>query len=303
MPKKPLPGRDFQDLVAAIEKSLAPVEHKITSPMRIRDSESGGLREHDVVIDFISGRHPFRIAIEARDRGRKVGSGDVEGFRDKCRCTGIDRAIIVSSRGFTEPALKKANVSNVGCQTLTEAAAFDWCATRSVSVRRRDGVGTPRFQLDLGSDDAGPEPPVVCALDGTPWSDEARSATAQSWLFGLPEDENEIDGEIYTRNVRLDAPPLIAVLSDGRRVPVRSIVGVLSFQMALDTVPLQFHSYRTQAGAEVKCDLATAVVGGAAGRVVLTRLPDGNIQISLVAESDFTVNGPSQGSIFLGQIG
>jgi Restriction endonuclease len=300
--KRSLPGRDFQDLVAAVEKALAPIEHKITSPMRLRDRDTGRLREHDVVVEFTSGRHPFKIAIEARDKGRKVGVPDVEGFGRKCERTGIDRGVIVSSRGFAETALTKANADNIGCLTLAEATAFDWCHARSVTVRQRDGVGTPHFVVDLGGIDPGPEPPVIAGLDDTPWSDEARTATAQAWLFGLPEDDGEVDGGVYTREVRLGDPPLVALCADGRRLPLKGIVGVLSYRMSLASVPLRFHSYRSEAGSEVKCDLASAEVGGTAGRVVLERRPDGSTKITLVAGPELLAPGPRQGTMFLGRI-
>jgi Restriction endonuclease len=281
--RRPLPGRDFQDLIAAIEKSLAPVDHLVTSPMRVRDRDTGQLREHDVVIDLKSGRHPFRIAIEARDRGRKVGSPDVEGFRAKCERTGIDRGIIVSSRGFTDPALKKANADNIGCQTLTEAKAFDWCEALFVVVRQRDAMGEATFLADLGDVDPSGQNLILAVPSGSAWSKEMQIATADSWLNKLPIDSNEIDGETYTKQVRLDDPPLVAIWPDGRSVPVKYLLATLSYKLSVRNVPIRFHSYRTQAGVEVRCDLATADVGGVAGRMVMVRQPDGSIKLSLLA--------------------
>lgn len=43
---------------------------------------------------------------------------EIEAFAAKCRDTGIDRAVIVSSNGFTETALTKAKHENVRCHLL-----------------------------------------------------------------------------------------------------------------------------------------------------------------------------------------
>jgi hypothetical protein len=279
--KTPPPGRDFQDLVAAIERSLAPLDHTITSPMRVPDHDSGQLREHDVVVDIRSGRHPFRIAIEARDRGRKVGSGDVEGFRAKCERTGIDRAIIVSSRGFTEPALKKANADNIGCQTLKSTQAFDWCGAADIAKYRHDAIGAPHFHLDIGEDFTG-GPAEVLGPDGAPWSKEAQQATANAWLSEIPIEDADADGSVQTRKIRCEDTKLTVVHPDGRHLAVRSVTATLSYRVSKDTVPIRFHSYRTEAGAEVQCDVASADIGGIVGRMVMTREADGTTLVRLV---------------------
>lgn len=117
---KPKPGKAFESAVAAMERSLArdPSVTEIEAPARLPDRGTGTLREHDVLVTHRVGHHLARTAIECRDRSHKVGVPDVEAFAAKCRDTSIDRAVIVSSTGFTKTALTKAKHENVRCHLL-----------------------------------------------------------------------------------------------------------------------------------------------------------------------------------------
>lgn len=136
-------GRDLEVLVASIEKSLAldSSNIKVESPVRLRDKVTGVPREHDVLITWTQAHHEILIAVECRDKKKKIGSGDVEAFHTKCQDTGINQGIMVSSSGFTKPALEKAKAKGIRCLTLQQALQFNWLQASGIKTERRKVLG------------------------------------------------------------------------------------------------------------------------------------------------------------------
>jgi hypothetical protein len=86
-------------------------------------------------------RQPHRkltVALECRDRSRRVTIDQVESFVTKVRHTGVSRGVIVSRLGFGGPALEKARHYGIDCLTLQEAERVDWMALRSMPVISRE---------------------------------------------------------------------------------------------------------------------------------------------------------------------
>src|SRR4051794_22217478 len=128
-------GRNLQRLIHAIESARGSGTHvKIESPKRILDKITNELREHDVVLTYTHQHHEITVAIECRDRSRPVGSNAIEEFRSKCESTGIHSGIIVSPKGFSRPAIRKAAHYNIRCLTLEEIERFDWCGIGAITV-------------------------------------------------------------------------------------------------------------------------------------------------------------------------
>jgi Restriction endonuclease len=136
----PKTGEDLQRLVEHLEKATAAIDAdagvEVESPKLVFDKDTGKLREHDVVLTFRRRHLTLTVALECRDRSRKVGVPEVEAFDAKCRKTGMHQGIIVSSRGFCRSALRKAAALDIGCLTLEEAARFDWCSAPGIELRR-----------------------------------------------------------------------------------------------------------------------------------------------------------------------
>jgi hypothetical protein len=122
------PGENLQRIVRALEQATNNAPNiTVESPKRVPDKDTGKPREHDVIVTFSFNHHSMIMALECRDRSRKVGVPDVEAFRNKCDRTGVHRAIIVSATGFTKTALKKAEALEIGCLGLEEVDRFNWC--------------------------------------------------------------------------------------------------------------------------------------------------------------------------------
>jgi hypothetical protein len=126
-------GKRLENLVDVIERVTAASPNvKVESPKRLRDKNTGKLREHDVVLTFLQGHHEVLTALECRDRSRPVGVPAIEGFKTKCEVTGVHRGIIVSATGFTGTAIETAQRYNIGCLSLDEVEAFDWCLSPGI---------------------------------------------------------------------------------------------------------------------------------------------------------------------------
>lgn len=138
MPSSRTKGRALERLVAELERSLSGREDLVVeSPKWLKDKVTGRLREHDVVLTLKEGHHELLISIECRDRKRKVGSGQVEAFKTKCEHSEVARGIIVSARGFTEPAKNKAAFCGIRCLGLEEVGGVDWLAMTGMRVFSR----------------------------------------------------------------------------------------------------------------------------------------------------------------------
>ena len=132
------PGKSLETLVSSIERVLAGNDNvSVESPKFLSDRITGESREHDVVITLTGSHHKSTIAIECRDRSRKVTVNEIESFWSKCQDTGIDRGIIVSSKGFTKAALTKSLHRGIRCLRLSEASSFNWLLTTGIRIRHR----------------------------------------------------------------------------------------------------------------------------------------------------------------------
>ncbi|BDU77795.1 restriction endonuclease [Mesoterricola sediminis] len=136
--KKKRPGKSLEELVATLERVLGSKGNvTIESPAYIRDRITGDLREHDVLILLKANHHCVEIAIECRDRSRKITVNDVESFWAKCRDTGIARGVIVSPKGFTKAAMAKAAHHNIRCLRLSEVDSFPWLLASGLRLFNR----------------------------------------------------------------------------------------------------------------------------------------------------------------------
>lgn len=118
-------GKDFEQLVECITNCMH--SHAIITPNdKIRDKLTGRKRQIDISIRIKDGPTNFLVIVEARDRSRKVCVEYIEQIKSKRDSVGADKAIIVSNKGFTKPALSKAKAYNIETYSLTEAFRNDW---------------------------------------------------------------------------------------------------------------------------------------------------------------------------------
>jgi len=120
-------GQPLQDLVADIERLLAPTGFRVTSPVIERDEQGRQVSELDILIEGLGPENqPIRWLIECRDRP-SAGPAGIEwieqlvGRRARLAC---DEVIAVSTAGFSRPAREFAERQGVILRTVTALTEF-----------------------------------------------------------------------------------------------------------------------------------------------------------------------------------
>lgn len=130
------PGRQFEEIVAMIESSLARPDAKVKSPDHVLDKSTGGTREVDVTVRFNEGIHEFLIVIQCRDRGRKQGVEWIDELVSLKHDIGADLLVAVCKAGFSKGAKKKAHLHNIRLRMLevvTPEEASKWLKLAALS--------------------------------------------------------------------------------------------------------------------------------------------------------------------------
>lgn len=116
-------GREFELLIEKLEKIVLPAGAKISSPGYLKDRITGEQREVDILIEHRVGTSNIKIAIECRDRTSSQDTTWIEQIHTKLNDINIDKAIVVSSSQFTQPAIEKAKHYNIETRTYGEIDA------------------------------------------------------------------------------------------------------------------------------------------------------------------------------------
>lgn len=132
------PWREFELLVARIEAALAPLGASVKSPDRIPDRISGNLREVDAAIRLPLGDASTLITIECRDRQTVEDNPWIEQLVTKRHSIGASKTIAVSSRGFSEPALRKAAYYGIEARVLRDIETVN--VLQLLNLRLREHV-------------------------------------------------------------------------------------------------------------------------------------------------------------------
>jgi len=130
----------FQELIALIERKLAPTGAQVTESAMVPETLSGKLREIDILIKCTVGIREVLVGIECRDHNRKADIQWIEQARGKFDVLPIDKRVVVSRRGFTEHAMRRAREWNIEAVSLDQAKSVDWAAAlrnpRELSIIR-----------------------------------------------------------------------------------------------------------------------------------------------------------------------
>lgn len=109
MPKR---TNDFQRLIRMLTQLLGDGAVIEESKM-LTDLVSGEQREVDIYAEGTLAGQTVSIGIECRDQRRKQAVGWIEEMRTKHERLPVDRLILVSSSGFTDGAIAKANTYGI----------------------------------------------------------------------------------------------------------------------------------------------------------------------------------------------
>jgi hypothetical protein len=242
------PGENLQRLVRALEQAINNAPNiTVESPKRLPDKDTGKPREHDVVLTFSFSHHSMVLALECRDRSRKVGVPDVEAFRKKCDRTGVHRAIIVSATGFAKTALRKAEAMEIGCLGLEEVPRYNWCRAPAIEYYVRDLLPGPSWQVDTAVPFTGT--PHLYDSAGTKLDEASFTNVAQECLNQRrPEIAKIQDDEarlrpVLCRFINEAASSFYLIDNNGKRVPLTRMIINIIYKTRYSLISFSFHEY------------------------------------------------------------
>lgn len=236
------PGKNLERLVAALERVLAGSSAKVEAPSRsLIDKDTGRRREHDVLITWDHGHHKIITAIECKDHRRRIGVQVVEAFADKCRATGVHSGVIVSARGFTATARKKAEALSITCMDLEVAESFNWLLIDS-AVHYLRCFGDMDLQVEL---DSGPPEAIAAIFDGvgTQLSQNDLMATFRNLVPAAEDPETEV-GKHIPITMKVLTPGWTAADANGTVWTIVHILVRTSYTVNKSSLPLERHRYK-----------------------------------------------------------
>lgn len=277
-------GRDLEKLVELIERRIhGNAEAIISSPAFLTDADTGERREHDIVIDFKHQHLQLRVAIECKDRKSKVGSPTIEGFWAKCQKTGVNSGIVVSSSGFSAPALKKAEHFNIRCLSLSEAEGFDWCLCTGIFLSE------PKIIDGLVECIAAEQitcPYKIYTSDNVEFTSQAAGRLASMELQKLL--PLGVAGGPYKQIIELGPQDGYVVGFDGKRQDILAMNLWLIYRVGQHFLPFNFHRYTDEnSGDEISTTAITSFkIGNVHAQVMLLNREYKGIDVSITHSSN-----------------
>ena len=284
MPRKN--GKALQRVVRILEAARAAGQSiTVESPKYLTDRVTGRPREHDVVLTIKLPDRSLLVAIECRDRSRRIDCGAVEAFRKKCDDTNVDRGVIVSPRGFYKTALTKAKHENIDCLSMEAAASLNWCAARSITVHHQAIEHVNLTVLFSPDECPNPKRDAVFHMDGRPITPGEITSIAKNTLptaKGIP----ETPGSHLVRLI--DGDPQFCTYVDGKHVKAQRAILAIAYTVTETDEPFEFHSYKDIAASKSITSAAVANLkfGKHATNLVLATNEDGSISVSLVPHTE-----------------
>lgn len=125
-----MPARtnSYQQLILAINRMLSSRAAKIEESKMLWDEKSEQNREIDIYIEDNVGPYKVSIGVECTAKKYKLDVRAVEQLIAKHESLGINRTVIVSTHGFTEPAKRYATKKGAEVLTFSAALRKNWPA-------------------------------------------------------------------------------------------------------------------------------------------------------------------------------
>lgn len=266
-----------------LEKMLAGSAATIeTRSRRLRDRDTGRRREHDVLIVWDHGHHQIVTAIECRDRKRPVGVPDVEAFADKCDTTGVHSGMIVSATGFRQSARDKAAARSIGCMTLDEVERFDWLAMDAITgfERQFGHIDAQLMFVDVAPSSIG----TIYDCDNNIVTEAGLLQTVRNAVPAHDDPEAQV-GVTIPVAMQINTPNWRIEDNEGNSFALDHVLVRTSFTTIKLRHEVRTHRY-SGGGKGYEVISAEAVLGGAAGTILLIRDDDGYLTMSFQGAED-----------------
>jgi len=124
--------KKFEELVTEAQRKLSP-KSQVKHNDKIR-GKTGALRQIDVSIRDSIGQFQILVVIDCKDQKDPVDLPDVEKWIGLVRDIGANKGAIVSSSGFTSPAIKKGENTGLNLYKLIDVGEHEWQAFVSIPV-------------------------------------------------------------------------------------------------------------------------------------------------------------------------
>ena len=110
--------RQFEVAVASFISALDP-HAKVTHDAMLPDMDTGTPRQRDIWIETkVFDHFPLKILVSCKRYSSKLNQQHIDAFVGELLSSGAQKGVIYSLSGFTEPALKKAQVKGISCCRL-----------------------------------------------------------------------------------------------------------------------------------------------------------------------------------------
>lgn len=277
-------GDDFHQLIEILEKVISGSPGiQIEAPKFLTDRVTGRAREHDIVLTYTYPNREVLVAIECRDRSRKIGVNQVEEFHQKCLDSGVSKGVIVTSKGFAGTAIEKARFYGIDCLSLAEVGQLDWCHMQGFFQHCRE-VKHSHIQFDIS---AANKEALASDIDSNfklfeklpdgslqEITQENSNALVQSALSSYS--EFAPDGEERTITICAEnAGNFFVQDTNGMRVPVDRMTFTITFQTKVTQTPVRYFSYGSlHEGRAHSVVMAGVNVGPHEGEIVMLRKDD-----------------------------
>jgi len=129
----------FEKLVARIQHDLSPGA-QVRHNEKIRGRKSNTTRQIDVTVRTQIGQFPLLIAIECKDLSRPANIKHVEAFAGLLEDIGANKGAIVSARGFSEAAKRRAYHAGIDVYRLVDVEDHDWKAYATIPILFHDTI-------------------------------------------------------------------------------------------------------------------------------------------------------------------
>ena len=145
----------FEELVGRIQSELAP-DSRVTVDDRIIGKRTGAERQIDVSVRRMVGQFELLIVIDCKDYAKPIDVKDVEEFMGLAQDVGAHKAAMVSAKGFSATAKKRAEDAGIELYRVLDSGDHPWrvdvsipavCEFTGIKVFGVKFAGTGRFAL------------------------------------------------------------------------------------------------------------------------------------------------------------
>lgn len=283
-----------ENVVAALEKVRSQVPGMtVTQKAQLpRLGDPNDTRDIDVLVELPVGDRTIRIAVEVKNKRRRMSIEQMGCIADLRRDIATDRFCVVSTSGFTKAARKKAAENGIELATLQEFERSEFWAYPPATFVTTTGGAILQVEFDFAESVVAADGEAIqLALSGTPHddimlSDTTGTASVTSFLNALLQGQlrTQLDGlrddDEFRLGVNLSERERLTVTARGQTFSgLHGLIATVRIKKTTQCVPER----RFRLG-DIELTTAELTLFGTPQQVSILRVPqsDGGSQLMLV---------------------